>query len=339
MRTIALLTDPSLLRRGPADRGAARRGRGLPAARPIDPALRERAQPQHARATSCRRSAAEHPGLSGREPQQRVERLMSDYFRHARIGQPVARVGAQDRAGAGRAEPRCNRATASASSTRAQAARKPATWLGAVSGGDRRTAPRLRRGAGAASSSTSSAIRAEDFFPTPSDRAALLRLSEAAAPGSTRGCRRCTTAGCSGAMFPEFQAISCRVVRDFYHKYTVDEHTLLTIRNLERLTDAVDADRGAVRVAARRLDAPELLVLALLYHDVGKWRDDDHAIESVRMAQADARAAAAAPEDARDRRVPDPPAPADVAGGVPPRHRGSGDRHASSRRSSAPKSG
>ena len=29
---------------------------------------------------------------------------------------------------------------------------------------------------------------------------------------------------------------------------------------------------------------PELLVLALLLHDVGKWRDDDHALESVRMA-------------------------------------------------------
>jgi [protein-PII] uridylyltransferase len=30
---------------------------------------------------------------------------------------------------------------------------------------------------------------------------------------------------------------------------------------------------------------PELLVLALLLHDVGKWRDDDHALESVRMAR------------------------------------------------------
>jgi [protein-PII] uridylyltransferase len=33
------------------------------------------------------------------------------------------------------------------------------------------------------------------------------------------------------------------------------------------------------------LQAPELLVLALLFHDVGKWRDDDHALESVRMAE------------------------------------------------------
>ena len=33
------------------------------------------------------------------------------------------------------------------------------------------------------------------------------------------------------------------------------------------------------------LAAPELLVLALLLHDVGKWRDDDHHLESVRMAR------------------------------------------------------
>ena len=37
-------------------------------------------------------------------------------------------------------------------------------------------------------------------------------------------------------------------------------------------------------VAARARSPPELLVLALLLHDVGKWRDDDHALESVRMA-------------------------------------------------------
>ena len=84
--------------------------------------------------------------------------------------------------------------------------------------------------------------------------------------------------GLLGRMFPEFQAIFWRVVRDFYHKYTVDEHTLLTIRNLERLATRATPSRDRFSVAARRTSAhPELLVLSLLFHDVGKWRDDDHA--------------------------------------------------------------
>src|SRR4029453_11333624 len=82
-----------------------------------------------------------------------------------------------------------------------------------------------------------------------------------------------------------FQRIYCRVVRDFYHKYTVDEHTLLTIRNLERLLPPSTPSRGRFSGLLADLSTPELLVLALLFHDVGKWRDQDHHIESVRMAR------------------------------------------------------
>jgi [protein-PII] uridylyltransferase len=86
------------------------------------------------------------------------------------------------------------------------------------------------------------------------------------------------------AIFPELHAISCRVIRDFYHKYTVDEHTLLTIRGVERLLDPDLPSRGRVASLLAELRAPELLVLALLYHDVGKWKEENHAEESVRMA-------------------------------------------------------
>jgi [protein-PII] uridylyltransferase len=75
------------------------------------------------------------------------------------------------------------------------------------------------------------------------------------------------------------------VVRDFYHKYTVDEHTLLTIRNLERFGSTTEPYRQRFRNIFNELSSPDLLVLALLLHDVGKWRDDDHALESVRMAE------------------------------------------------------
>ena len=37
------------------------------------------------------------------------------------------------------------------------------------------------------------------------------------------------------ALFPEWEQIECLVVRDFYHRYTVDEHTLVAIRILAEL--------------------------------------------------------------------------------------------------------
>src|SRR5207253_2802518 len=85
--------------------------------------------------------------------------------------------------------------------------------------------------------------------------------------------------GLLGALFPEFDEISCRVTRDFYHKYTVDEHTLLTVRNVERLLS-----HPRFGPVLRELPAPELLVLALLYHDVGKAREGNHSEVGAEMA-------------------------------------------------------
>jgi [protein-PII] uridylyltransferase len=76
------------------------------------------------------------------------------------------------------------------------------------------------------------------------------------------------------------------VIRDFFHKYTVDEHTLLTVRGIERLLAPEQPSRGRFRSILLELPQPELLTLALLYHDVGKWTEDDHAAESARMAAA-----------------------------------------------------
>jgi len=81
-----------------------------------------------------------------------------------------------------------------------------------------------------------------------------------------------------------FGRISGRMIRDFYHKYTGDEHTLLTVRGIERLvTTPAKRPRFAELLAGLR--SPEWLVLALLLHDIGKWKDENHAEESARMAQ------------------------------------------------------
>ncbi len=85
-------------------------------------------------------------------------------------------------------------------------------------------------------------------------------------------------------LFPEFGTIKARVIRDFYHKYTVDEHTLLAIRIIEDL--AVGESSSDPRFASVLRDTvnPSHLTLSLLLHDVGKSREGRHAEESARMA-------------------------------------------------------
>ena len=76
--------------------------------------------------------------------------------------------------------------------------------------------------------------------------------------------------GVLGRVFPEFEEIRCRVIRDFFHKYTVDEHSLIAIRNIEELQSVEDPTFGRFRTMFGELEHPELLLLALLFHDIGK---------------------------------------------------------------------
>jgi [protein-PII] uridylyltransferase len=70
--------------------------------------------------------------------------------------------------------------------------------------------------------------------------------------------------------FPEFRAIDALVIRDFYHRYTVDEHSLLTIQNVCALRNAESEwDRKFGEILAE-LEEPHLLLFSLLFHDVGK---------------------------------------------------------------------
>jgi [protein-PII] uridylyltransferase len=86
-------------------------------------------------------------------------------------------------------------------------------------------------------------------------------------------------------VLPEFATVHHRVIRDFHHKYTVDEHTLLTIRGLEALWNPSTAGRKRFAGLLEELRAPEVLSFALLLHDIGKSSDTEHAQESVRLAR------------------------------------------------------
>ena len=71
-------------------------------------------------------------------------------------------------------------------------------------------------------------------------------------------------------VLPEFKAIDSLVVRDFYHRYTVDEHSLRTIEHLEELAEPPDERAVHFRQLWKTVERRDLLILALLLHDVGK---------------------------------------------------------------------
>ena len=123
----------------------------------------------------------------------------------------------------------------------------------------------------------------ERFFPSIEERDLLLRVLKPR-PGLYARLSEMHGRGLLGRLFPEFQKVYCHVIRDFYHKYTVDEHTLLTIRNVEHLLAPRSKSLGRFSALLTETKEPELLVLALLFHDVGKWTDKNHSEEGARMA-------------------------------------------------------
>ena len=71
-------------------------------------------------------------------------------------------------------------------------------------------------------------------------------------------------------ILPEFRTIDSLVVRDFYHRYTVDEHSLRTIEHLQELAEPPDPRGLHFSQLWRTVDRRDLLILSLLLHDVGK---------------------------------------------------------------------
>jgi [protein-PII] uridylyltransferase len=229
--------------------------------------------------------------FGGGSTRQQVEGLMSEYFRHA---QAVVRVLEAARRGAAR---RRNRPAPtpvgdglesapdgiSFANPRAAAA-DPTAWLLAF-----QTA--FEMGTGVSDQALTLVEQnldrfvPDDFVATEAQRQIILgllhpRIGLYARLSEMHDC------GLLGRIFPEFARVHFRVTRDFYHKYTVDEHTLLTLRNVESLIDVTSPGRGRFSGLLHELRSPELLTLALLFHDVGKWTEEAHAVESTRMAQA-----------------------------------------------------
>ncbi len=88
------------------------------------------------------------------------------------------------------------------------------------------------------------------------------------------------------AIFPELEQIECLVIRDFFHRYTVDEHTLVTLQNLWSLRTINDPWCRTYRDLLAEIKEPAVLAFALLFHDAGKGSIiEGHVDASLRLVQ------------------------------------------------------
>ena len=87
-------------------------------------------------------------------------------------------------------------------------------------------------------------------------------------------------------LLPELMAIDALVVRDFYHRFTVDEHSFVAIESLHRLQQSQSEWDHRYAELLSELERPELLYLSLLLHDVGKGTPKvNHVDASLEIAQ------------------------------------------------------
>ncbi len=106
----------------------------------------------------------------------------------------------------------------------------------------------------------------------------ILRL-----PHAAKALRAMLGSGALFALFPELAEMDSLVTRDFNHRYTVDEHTMVAI---QAVLDLRTKKNDMFADLASETDDLDLLATALLFHDVGKGTpEESHVVVSRRIAE------------------------------------------------------
>jgi [protein-PII] uridylyltransferase len=97
---------------------------------------------------------------------------------------------------------------------------------------------------------------------------------------------------------PEMEHIYCKVQHDIYHIYTVDIHTLFAVEEAEKMLNGASKEilPFPCEIAAR-IGKPELLILAVMFHDIGKGEGGGHAEKGAAMIPTIARRMGLSRED------------------------------------------
>ncbi|ETX30946.1 PII uridylyl-transferase [Roseivivax isoporae LMG 25204] len=101
-----------------------------------------------------------------------------------------------------------------------------------------------------------------------------------------RALRRMNELGVLSALIPEFEPIVAMMQFNMYHHYTVDEHTIQCIWHLSQIEEhqVVEELPVATRILEEGVNR-RVLYVALLLHDIGKGRDEDHSVLGAQIAR------------------------------------------------------
>jgi [protein-PII] uridylyltransferase len=106
-------------------------------------------------------------------------------------------------------------------------------------------------------------------------------------PHAAHALRTMHALGILEMLIPEFHGIDALVIRDSYHRYTVDEHTFLVIDNIHSLRQPAHDYEQRLAQLLPEIDRLDLFLLTLLLHDTGKARrSGDHITPSIELADS-----------------------------------------------------
>ena len=101
-----------------------------------------------------------------------------------------------------------------------------------------------------------------------------------------RALRRMNELGFLAKFIPEFEPIVAMMQFNMYHSYTVDEHTIQCLKTLAQiekseLVEELPIASSILKDGVNR----KVIYIALLLHDIGKGRSDDHSILGAKIAK------------------------------------------------------
>ncbi len=100
-----------------------------------------------------------------------------------------------------------------------------------------------------------------------------------------------------GQYIPEFGAVEGIIRYEDFHAYPVGEHTLRALEALSALQERQDTVSRCLRTALEHLSDPYILVLAILFHDLGKAKGEVHVRESTLLSRHIGRRMGLSPDD------------------------------------------